>query len=140
MAKATKTIVPAWLGLLVIAGALWLVVRIVTGGELIAGAYVGPAEREAERQASEIREARVSAQIAVRAQLKDGESARFQLVSAKRHENVVLICGNVNAKNSFGAYNGFRPFVYSTANDFAFFAEMMESPKAFQEAWNSSCT
>ncbi|MHA3048654.1 hypothetical protein [Acinetobacter sp. ANC 4639] len=40
---------------------------------------------------------------AVRYYLKDGESARFR--------NVIKNCGEVNAKNSWGAYSGFSRFI-----------------------------
>ncbi|MEN2787581.1 hypothetical protein ACFOKI_02820 [Sphingomonas qilianensis] len=41
-------------------------------------------------------------------QLLDGASARFRWPKADR--NNVAYCGFVNAKNSYGAYIGFRPF------------------------------
>lgn len=47
-------------------------------------------------------------QEAVKYMLKDGESARFR--------NVVGNCGEVNAKNSYGAYDGFSRFVYKRDN------------------------
>lgn len=44
--------------------------------------------------------------------LKDSESARFQnLYGAKKEgESEILICGEVNAKNSYGGYTGYKKF------------------------------
>lgn len=42
-------------------------------------------------------------------QLKDPDSAKFRNVFAK---DKTLVCGEVNAKNSYGGYNGFT-FFYS---------------------------
>lgn len=47
------------------------------------------------------------AKEAVKNSLKDGESAKFRGI----RQIGVTICGEVNAKNAFGAYVGFRPFV-----------------------------
>lgn len=45
---------------------------------------------------------------AVKYVLKDGESARFR--------NVIGNCGEVNSKNSYGAYAGFSRFVFKRDN------------------------
>lgn len=45
---------------------------------------------------------------AVSEQLKDPQSARFQ---NEREVRKGLYCGEVNAKNSFGGYTGFQPFI-----------------------------
>lgn len=42
--------------------------------------------------------------------LKDSESARFKDIKLKQDGDIWLICGQVNSKNSFGAYPGFSPF------------------------------
>ncbi len=44
--------------------------------------------------------------------LLDAESARWRWLSPTEG-NVILYCGFVNAKNSYGAYSGFRPFMVS---------------------------
>lgn len=50
-------------------------------------------------------------QQGVRAVLKDPESARFgPAVVGKRADGLLLVCGYVNAKNSFGGYTRDRPF------------------------------
>ncbi len=45
--------------------------------------------------------------------LKDGESARFYDL---RMGTAFSVCGQVNAKNSYGAYTGKSPFVVLTGN------------------------
>lgn len=52
--------------------------------------------------------------------LKDPEAARFSELSRRttqnaRGEPTDVVCGLVNAKNSFGAYIGTKPFVYFVA-------------------------
>ena len=47
-------------------------------------------------------------------QLKDPGSAQFRRVFIARHDNGELtLCGEVNAKNGYGGYDGFRPFISS---------------------------
>jgi hypothetical protein len=48
----------------------------------------------------------------VRAQLKDPASAQFSNVRAVGG----VLCGNVNARNSFGGYTGARAFIVSGAS------------------------
>lgn len=49
------------------------------------------------------------AETAVRDQLADGPAARFRNIHSA---SAGLVCGEVNAKNGFGAYIGFTPFAY----------------------------
>lgn len=70
-------------------------------------------------QAQEADPAIEQAKAAVVNKLKDPESAHFtDLVNRTDHH---VVCGWVNAKNSFGGYVGFRPFVVS--NDTATFRD-----------------
>lgn len=55
---------------------------------------------------AEVRE--VQSKVASR--LKDPEAARFGNILAVRHDDIVEVCGKVNAKNSFGGYVGEHPF------------------------------
>ena len=58
-----------------------------------------------------VREAKA---IAV-ADLKDPDSAKFRDLFVSRSENGALVlCGEMNAKNSFGAYVGYAPIAVST--------------------------
>jgi hypothetical protein len=45
--------------------------------------------------------------------LKDSDSAKFRNIRTKKdkeYKNIHVICGDVNAKNQYGAYDGFVPF------------------------------
>lgn len=50
------------------------------------------------------------AKMQIIATLKDPDSAQFRNVRWERKESLVILCGEVNAKNSFGGYVGFKPF------------------------------
>ncbi|WFC43183.1 hypothetical protein [Pseudoxanthomonas sp. SE1] len=53
------------------------------------------------------------AQRDIRASLKDPKSAEFRNLSVNPGlSGVRVVCGEVNSRNSFGGYTGFRPFVY----------------------------
>lgn len=60
----------------------------------------------------ELRQIRMieSAKDAVGAKLLDGESARFRNVRLVPPFNGVIVCGEVNGKNRYGAYTGFASF------------------------------
>jgi hypothetical protein len=52
--------------------------------------------------------------------LKDPSSAQFRNVQLVPYKDSHVICGEVNGKNSYGGYVGFRPFVASvTASEIA---------------------
>lgn len=65
-------------------------------------------------------EAHKSAKDTVRAQLKDGDSAKFRNLYTNKifsghfqggkFINDAVTCGEVNAKNGYGAYTGFKRF------------------------------
>lgn len=61
-------------------------------------------------------EAISSAQEAVKYDLKDPYSAHFRNVRIVSFANGKVICGEVNAKNVYGAYVGFTRFVASPFN------------------------
>lgn len=46
----------------------------------------------------------------IRRELNDPDSARFQNMRWKTKESLVLLCGEVSAKNAFGTYTGYAPF------------------------------
>lgn len=50
------------------------------------------------------------AQDALKAQLRDPDSAQFKDVVAFRASDLVRVCGMVNARNGFGGYVGFQRF------------------------------
>lgn len=67
--------------------------------------------------------------IALKAYLKDSDSAEI-----RNHKGV---CGEVNSKNSFGGYGGFKRFIASSAI-VAIEGENMDSSE-FQNAWDQVC-
>lgn len=66
----------------------------------------------------EIEESQVEeAEAAVRDALKDPESAMFRDlhgISVAEDGPVMAVCGEVNAKNSYGGYIGYNRFAYTT--------------------------
>lgn len=59
----------------------------------------------------------IKAKAAVVRTLKDPESVRFRDLSERPDKDAlnrptIVVCGMVNAKNSYGGYIGFRPFAY----------------------------
>lgn len=74
---------------------------------------------------------------AVRAKLKDGDSAKFQDVFFVRGaDGIPLACGEVNSKNSFGAYGGFQRFVSSGDAKLTFLEEEVSD---FANVWKRFC-
>lgn len=71
----------------------------------------------------------------VKRRLKDPNSAMFDRIQVSRiNENAYNVCGFVNAKNSFGGYNGSAPFygvlyrgVDKSVFDFRTMADPMKS-------------
>jgi hypothetical protein len=57
---------------------------------------------------------------AMQERLKDADSAKFRNVRFGSGDNKGTICGDVNAKNSFGAYGGFVSFMaaYISPDDY----------------------
>ncbi|QKU23068.1 hypothetical protein FOB19_12555 [Acinetobacter lwoffii] len=72
----------------------------------------------------------VDAKIALKNFLKDPDSAQIR--------NQHGFCGEVNSKNSFGGYTGFKRFIASSAI-VAIDGENMESSE-FQTVWEKFCT
>jgi len=71
---------------------------------------------------------------ALRQTLKDGDSAKFKNVTYIKNKNGSAVCGYVNAKNSFGAYIGYKMFVGAGK---AVFLE--NQVKDFHNIWNKLC-
>jgi hypothetical protein len=49
-------------------------------------------------------------------ELKDPYSTQFRDLREQQTAGMRLICGKVNAKNSYGAYTGFKPFAITPDN------------------------
>ena len=76
-------------------------------------------------------------QDGVKQRLKDPSSAEFRNSRFVDFEGVPIVCGEVNAKNSFGGYGGFQHFIAS-GTKLAFLEQDME-PSEFGTAWNKMC-
>jgi hypothetical protein len=88
-------------------------------------------EEDKARAAAEMREIKLNrvAADAVRGTLKDPSSAEFR--------NQHGLCGEVNARNSFGGYGGFRRFV--VISESLVMTESDMPPDAFAQLWASGC-
>jgi len=78
-------------------------------------------------------------EIAVKSIMKDPKSAQFRDVYIS-YPNInpksAFVCGEVNAKNSFGAYDGFERFVSQPSINLVM---MKKSTKDFYKYWNKYC-
>ncbi|MCF6780924.1 hypothetical protein [Stutzerimonas stutzeri] len=74
-------------------------------------------------------------QRAVEARLKDADSAKFRNQFVGKSGTP---CGEVNAKNGFGAYNGFRRYIASGGGVAVVEGEMQADE--FEEVWQRFCT
>jgi len=74
-----------------------------------------------------------AAMSAVREMMKDPESARFSdVLAVTNSKQITSICGQVNAKNSYGGYAGAKSFVYYKNKAFLL---LEESLPYFKSAW-----
>lgn len=55
-----------------------------------------------------------AAQDAAKKGLKDPDSAKFQKLRIADFEGGKVVCGEINAKNSYGGYVGYKPFIAGT--------------------------
>ncbi|MDD3467904.1 MAG: hypothetical protein PHE67_12210 [Campylobacterales bacterium] len=74
------------------------------------------------------------AQIAVEKSLKDPDSAKFSNIKVFDNNTV---CGEVNAKNSFGGYTGGTLFVWDGTN--VYLAESYIDKTEFLALWAKNC-
>lgn len=93
----------------------------------------GCGKSEQEKLNDERKKLDIQAQNIVKNSLKDGESAKFR--------NQWELCGEVNAKNSFGAYTGFQRYILTKEK--IYFENEYNSDSvsidAFNQLWNSEC-
>ena len=107
----------------------------------VAVLVIGCATLSACGESQSQKEARIRANIqmmseeAVRARLKDPESAQFQNqhVSAKGAG-----CGEVNSKNGFGGYTGFKRYIFAGKNLTVFESDMPQGE--FDISWSQICS
>lgn len=89
-----------------------LIVAAICAAIALLGHFAPPAARDARRPvaAAAIADPFADARAYVVASLKDPDSARFGTFARGKGS---VICGQVNARNSFGGYSGMSAFVYS---------------------------
>lgn len=77
------------------------------------------------------------------AQMKDPSSVQFRNVAGYKRGNpgFTVLCGEMNGKNSFGGYTGFKHFTYLSGHLFlnqpAEGCAICENP--FNKNWNEAC-
>lgn len=76
------------------------------------------------------------AQYAVKGKLKDPSSATFSSDYVNSSGGVAFACGNVNAKNSFGAMAGDKKY-FSDGTSLGSFVD--DGGTDFDESWNLKC-
>ncbi|WP_141687427.1 hypothetical protein [Pseudomonas putida] len=79
---------------------------------------------------TEIRNQRVAREF-VEGVLKDPSSAEFR--------NQRGLCGEVNSKNSFGGYVGFKKFIAASREMVVFENDGRMNPGDFETAWSTHC-
>lgn len=77
----------------------------------------------------------IQAQENIRNHLKDPRSAEFRNTYVRNINGASIFCGEVNSKNSFGAYKGFQRFVATGSH--LFYLE--EEAKNFSRIWSKMC-
>lgn len=98
-----------------------LFISIIFGSILLSGCDGNPFEK--------MKKERESKKLVIES-LKDGESAKFRNVNGE--------CGEVNAKNGFGAYTGFKR--YMTPLGLGPFLEENKPSMEFETLWYEYCT
>lgn len=72
----------------------------------------------------------------VRGRLKDPSSAKFSNSRVYRAIGAPLVCGDVNAKNSYGGYSGDKGFI---AGGSLIYMEQDMAAGEFRKLWNEVC-
>ncbi|WP_180039311.1 hypothetical protein [Acinetobacter sp. YH12100] len=105
--------------------------KIILLALLVGLAGCGKSEAEKAKYDAEMKEIRYNrmAKEFVQASLKDSDSAKFR--------NQKGFCGEVNAKNGFGAYTGFKRFVAADQNMIVMEGDLPSQD--FQKIWESIC-
>src|SRR4051812_25042313 len=70
-----------------------------------------PAQEAANNESTKVAQYQVAAKDAMKAMLKDPDSAKYEDVRAVPLAGGYAFCGKVNSKNGFGGYTGYQRFV-----------------------------
>ena len=76
-------------------------------------------------------------QEAIKAKLRDPESAQFRNVAFHSASGTPLTCGEVNSKNAFGGYSGFERFI--AAGDVLTVVESEMADGEMDKMWGRFC-
>lgn len=104
----------------------WAIVVVWASVSVLATTNIIESNKTPDQRAEETRKAAENARVsyspavvemAVKRLLRDPDSAKFGKMSVYgdrklRGEQVVVVCGSVNAKNGFGGYGGSKDFVF----------------------------
>ena len=80
-----------------------------------------------------------TAKDSVRSKLKDPASATFRNEAVKRQSGAPLVCGEVNANNSFGGKSGHQRFIFMGSQLGSVLEEDMAASE-FEQLWSQTCT
>tara|TARA_R110002051_G_C8596521_1_gene479718 strand:- start:323 stop:673 length:351 start_codon:yes stop_codon:yes gene_type:complete len=106
---------------------------IFAGGLWVYEAYSPPAQFQP-KPSLNVSAIEREGQRAVKHHLKDADSAQFRDLFIREHEEMVILCGWVNAKNSLGGYTGYHRFVTGGVN-----ATWLEGHPDFFLYWDATC-
>lgn len=110
----------------------WIIVGVVLAVILLIGKSCSDSMNSPEAKARGAeRDKQVQAEIVLRQHLKDGSSAELK--------NKKGYCGEVNAKNSFGAYNGFKRYIVVSGKSPIIEGETGITGSQFQGFWTTNC-
>lgn len=76
------------------------------------------------------------AQESVRESMLDPSAAQFRNVRIVNFESGKIICGEVNGKNAYGAYTGYRPFA-ATAHAYSIYDPTFSDNPSTTRAYNA---
>lgn len=117
----------------IVPGAVIWFLAYVVGGLSNEPAAKPQAQTQSVDQNNKEETVRLIAMVWVKAKLKDPDSAQFRNLQY----TPPFVCGEVNAKNSFGGYNGFERFITGTRD--ATFLESEVPPGDMDKAWQKYC-
>jgi len=84
----------------------------------------------------EVQTAVALGQTRLESSLKDAPTAKFQNRFVSRAGDGLVYCGEVNARNGFGGYNGYRHFIVGPNDPVVIDGEA----QAFDLAWSGECS
>jgi len=64
----------------------------------------------------------------------------YKFTRLDNHKVIYVVCGEINAKNGFGAYGGFKRFIAASKTDNIDTGDMStDDEQEFQSRWNQIC-